>query len=58
MIANFAFISKSKDSKEMLQLLKEIVGDEVYNMISDFYYQNIVQINTEHLETKKSIGGK
>ena len=58
MIANFAFISKSKDSKEILQLLKEIVGDEVYNMISEFYYQNIVQINTENLETKKLIGGK
>lgn len=58
MIANFASISKSKDSKEMLQLLKEIVGDELYSMISDFYYQNIVQLNKEQLEAEKKVGGK
>ncbi|MGM9881636.1 MAG: hypothetical protein ACI31S_02195 [Bacilli bacterium] len=58
MIANFAFISKSKDSKEILQLLKKIVGDELYDMISGFYYENIVHLSKEELETKKAIGGK
>ena len=46
MIANFASISKATDSMEMLALLKCIVGDEVYNMISEFYYNNISKENT------------
>lgn len=58
MVAGFAWISKSKEATEMLQLLKETVGEEVYNMISDFYYQNIVGIKEEQLETGRTIGGK
>ena len=58
MIANFATLSKSNNSGEMLSLLKSIVGDEVYNMISDFYYQNIIQINNEELNVNKGYGGK
>jgi len=58
MVANFASLSKSKNSTEMLQLLKSTVGDEVYNMLSNFYYQNIVGIKEEQLETRKNIGGK
>lgn len=46
MIANFASISKATDSMEMLALLKCIVGDEVYTMISEFYYNNISKENT------------
>ena len=57
MVANFASISKSKDSIKNLNLLREIVGDEMYNMLSEFYYNNIVN-KEENLETRKSIGGK
>ena len=58
MIANFATLSKSNNAGEMLNLLRSIVGDEVYNMISDFYYQNIIQINNEELNVNKGYGGK
>ena len=58
MIANFASISKSKDSAEMLELLRTIVGDELYNMLSDFYYQNIVNINVEEMKPGRPMGGK
>lgn len=58
MIANFATLSKSNNADEMLNLLKSIVGDEVYNMISDFYYQNIIQVNNEELNVNKGYGGK
>ena len=56
MIANFATLSKSNNADEMLNLLKSIVGDEVYNMISDFYYQNIIQVNNEELNVNKGYG--
>lgn len=55
MIANFAAISKENDAKEKLKMLKSIVGDEVYDMIRNFYYQNILKIN---LEENKVYGGK
>lgn len=57
MIANFASISKSNDSEKMLKLLKETVGEEVYNMISNFYYENIVGLTLEEKQTKK-VGGR
>lgn len=58
MIANFASISKENDANEMLSLLKSIIGPELYNMISNFYYQNIIQINNEELNINKKKGGK
>ena len=58
MIANFASMSKSKDANENLQMLKDIVGDEVYNMISNFYSKEIIQLNTEDLEVSKGKRGK
>ena len=51
-------MSKSKDANENLQMLKDIVGDEVYNMISNFYYKEIIQLNTENLEVSKGKRGK
>ena len=54
MIANFALISKSKDAEEYLSLLKSIVGSDVYNMISKFYYNEIIKLDTEKLEIGKS----
>lgn len=58
MIANFASMSKSKDAGKNLLMLKDIVGDEVYNMISNFYYKEIIQLNTEDLEVSKGKRGK
>ena len=55
MIANFAAISKANDAEEKLKMLKSIVGDRVYDMIRNFYYQNILKIN---LEENKVHGGK
>lgn len=55
MIANFAAISKANDAEEKLKMLKSIVGDGVYDMIRNFYYQNILKIN---LEENKVYGGK
>lgn len=55
MIANFAAISKANDAKEKLKMLKSIVGDGVYDMIRNFYYQDILKIN---LEENKVHGGK
>ena len=43
MIANFAAISKANDAEEKLKMLKSIVGDGVYDMIRNFYYQNILK---------------
>lgn len=42
MIANYSVIIKSKDSNELLVMLKDILGEELYNLISDFYYNNII----------------
>lgn len=55
MIANFATISKANDAEEKLKMLKSIVGDGVYDMIRNFYYQDILKIN---LEENKVHGGK
>lgn len=41
MVANFASIIKSRTAKEDLIFLKELVGEEVFDMISNFYYTNI-----------------
>ena len=58
MIANFASMSKSKEAGKNLLMLKNIVGEEVYNMISNFYYKEIIQLNTEDLEVSKGKRGK
>lgn len=55
MIAQFAVLVKSKGAEENLQILRNIVGDEVYNMISDFYYTNILEMD---ISKNKSQGGK
>jgi len=55
MVANFASLVKSNKSEEMLNLLKYVVGDELYNILSEFYYNNIVISKTEQLESSKSL---
>lgn len=54
MIANFAAISKSREGHETLTLLRAIVGDEVVDMIQNYYYENI--LNKEYsVENKKGL---
>lgn len=55
MIANFAVLVKSKGAEENLRVLRDIVGDEVYNMISDFYYTNILEMD---ISKNKNQGGR
>lgn len=55
MVANFSSISKSNDSKEMLDLLKTIVGEELFNMLSEFYYTNIVNLNINEKDETKNL---
>ena len=56
MVANFAYISKSNDALEKLELFKSIVGEELYNMLSEFYYQNISYGGNGYLEIEKEAG--
>lgn len=53
MIANFCMILKSRDSDYVLSLLKDILGDELYNMLWNFYNNNIVNSNETQLDNKK-----
>ena len=55
MIAQFAVLVKSKGYEENLQVLRNIVGDEVYNMISNFYYTNILEMD---INKSKNQGGR
>lgn len=55
MIANFAVLVKSKGAEENLRVLRNIVGDEVYNMISNFYYTNILEMD---INKSKNQGGR
>lgn len=55
MIAQFAVLVKFKGAEENLQVLRNIVGDEVYNMISNFYYTNILEMD---INKSKNQGGR
>ena len=44
MIAQFSVISKSYNASEMLYLLKDTIGEELYNLISEYYNNNIIGI--------------
>lgn len=55
MIAQFAVLVKFKGAEENLQVLRNIVGDEIYNMISNFYYTNILEMD---INKSKNQGGK
>lgn len=55
MIAQFAVLVKSKGAGENLQVLRNIVGDEIYNMISNFYYTNILEMD---INKSKNQGGR
>ena len=55
MIAQFAVLVKFKGAEENLQILRNIVGDEIYNMISNFYYTNILEMD---INKRKNQGGR
>lgn len=53
MIANFSLIIKSNDSCEYLELLKNIIGEELYDLISNYYFENIVGIEKNKTYKKR-----
>lgn len=55
MIVQFAVLVKFKGAEENLQVLRNIVGDEIYNMISNFYYTNILEMD---INKSKNQGGR
>lgn len=55
MIAQFAVLVKFKGAEENLQVLRNIVGDKIYNMISNFYYTNILEMD---INKSKNQGGR
>ena len=55
MITQFAVLVKFKGAEENLQVLRNIVGDEIYNMISNFYYTNILEMD---INKSKNQGGR
>lgn len=55
MIANFSSIIKSNESQKILNLLKDIVGEELFNMLSEFYFNNIIISKNENLEQGRSL---
>ena len=42
MIANYASMLKSKDNKEVIELLRSIIGDELFHLVNDFYREKIM----------------
>lgn len=52
MIANFSVIVKHRDSDMILYLLRTITGEELHNMLNDFYCNNISKTNESELNNK------
>lgn len=55
MIANFATIIKLPNSEENLNTLKDMIGEEVFKMLREFYYNNITRSNVKELEQGRSL---
>ena len=55
MVANFASIIKSRDSQKTLNLLRDIVGEEMFDMLGEFYFNNIIYNKAEQLEQGRSL---
>ena len=55
MIANFCMILKSRDCNQVLDLLKSILGEELYTMLFEFYYENIANSKEIQLGDIKKI---
>lgn len=54
MIANYSQIIKSKNSAKILPVLRDIVGDELVDLLDDFYKTKILKLPTDE---KKNEGG-
>ena len=53
MIANFSVIIKSNNSNEYLEILKITIGEELYNLISNYYFENIIGIEKSKTYKKR-----
>ena len=53
MVANYSLIIKSKKSAKALQILRDIVGDELVDLLDDFYKSKILKLSP--LEDSKKI---
>ena len=53
MVANYGSIIKSKESAETINYLRKIVGDELVDMIENFYIKTMLESNT-YVELNKS----
>ena len=51
MIANFTALYKSYNSKENLEYLNYLIGDDLYNLLHDYYTNNLLEKNSS---TKKT----
>ena len=43
LIANFSILFKSYNSDEIFTELKDIIGDELFYLLYDFYYENFIE---------------
>ena len=56
MVANYCEIIKSKHSEEVLVLLRRIVGDELVDMIDDFYKHQLLKLPIYESENNEAVG--
>lgn len=54
-IANFSVIINSPNNEEMCNLLKEIIGEDLYLEIYNFYIKNIVKLNKNSENKRRKI---
>lgn len=55
MIANFSYILKTPNLKENLDIIRQLIGEEAFNMINDFYINNIIYSNADKLKQGKNL---
>jgi hypothetical protein len=58
MVANYSEIIKSKHSKEILNLLRNIVGDELVDMLDDFYKHRMLSLPQYEIEGQEEVAGR
>ena len=55
MVANYSSIIKSKHSNEILKLLRNIVGDELVDLLDEFYMTKIIGLKDYEKEPGKAL---
>ena len=58
MVANYSAIIKSKHSKEIISLLRHIVGDELVDMVDNFYQTRMLNLHEEKIEEQEEVAGR